>query len=50
MELGLFQADVAHILGVCVDTITNWENNRVDPQMKSYLAIINFLNQLPFES
>jgi len=43
LELGLFQKDVAEILGVCTDTVTNWENNKTEPQIELYPEIIKLL-------
>ena len=34
MKLGLPQSDVAKIIGVTTDTITNWELNRNKPSSK----------------
>ena len=31
LNLGLLQKDVAEIIGVTTDTITNWDKNRLDP-------------------
>ena len=49
MELKLFQKDVAFVLGVTEDSITNWEKNRSIPQINFTPNIINFLGYLPFE-
>jgi transcriptional regulator with XRE-family HTH domain len=49
MELKLLQKDVAKILGVTEDSITNWEKNRSVPQIHFFPGIINFLGHLPFE-
>ena len=49
MELGLLQSDVAKMFGVCVDTITNWENKRGRPQIIFYPRIIKFLGYLPIK-
>lgn len=48
LELQLFQKDVAKIIGVTEDTITNWENNRSEPDISYFPAIINFLGYMPF--
>lgn len=40
IELGLLQKDVAIIMGVTEDSITNWENNRHRPT-KWYLPLID---------
>ena len=49
LELGLLQKDVATIMDVSEDTVTNWENERVEPQINYYPKIIQFLNYFPFE-
>ncbi|MCB9064118.1 MAG: transcriptional regulator [Chitinophagales bacterium] len=45
--LGLFQKDVAEIIGVSEDCITYWENRRSMPQINHYPAIIKFLGYSP---
>ena len=45
----MFQKDVAKILNVTEDTITYWENERSQPMVHCYPAIINFLGYNPFE-
>lgn len=47
LELHLFQADVANILGVCEDSITGWENGRSEPQIRYYPKLIEFLGYNP---
>jgi len=42
-EVGLLQKDVAKIIGVTEDTITNWENNRTKPYRRFEKSIIKFL-------
>jgi DNA-binding XRE family transcriptional regulator len=49
LELGLLQDQVAKIIGVCTDTITNWENGRGEPRIQSYPKVIEFLGYFPFE-
>ena len=49
LELGLLQKDVATIMDVSEDTVTNWENERVEPQINYYPKIIQFLTYFPFE-
>lgn len=49
LELRLLQKDVASILGVCIDSVTYWENNRSCPQVCHYPQIIQFLGYMPFE-
>jgi len=43
--MGLFQRDVARIIGVSVDTITNWEKGRTRPSRYSMLKIHQFLKR-----
>jgi transcriptional regulator with XRE-family HTH domain len=47
LELGLFQAQVASILGVDESTVTNWEKNRTSPTLRSMPKIIDFLGYDP---
>lgn len=49
LELGILQKDVAKLIGICEDSITNWENNRSEPYVKHYPKIIQFLGYVPFE-
>jgi len=49
MDLKLLQKDVAKILGVTEDSITNWEKNRSVPQIQFFPVIIQFLEYLPFD-
>jgi len=44
LELGLLQEEVAKIFDVCTDTITNWENNRSEPQIRLYQKVIEFFD------
>ena len=48
LESGLLQREVAEILSVSEDTITDWENGRAQAQVKHYPAIISFLGYYPF--
>jgi transcriptional regulator with XRE-family HTH domain len=50
MDLGLKQEDVANIINVTTDTITNWENSRSRPQVNSYPRIVQFLGYNPFKN
>jgi len=43
LDLGLHQKDVAGIIGVTTDTITNWEKGRNQPMHWHYPKINNFL-------
>jgi DNA-binding XRE family transcriptional regulator len=42
-ELGLFQVQVAEIIGVTESTITNWEKNHTKPMLWTIPKIIQFL-------
>ena len=42
------QSQVAQIIGVSEDTITNWETNRFIPQINLYPAIFQYLGYYPF--
>ena len=46
-DLGLFQSQVAEIIGVCSLTITNWEGNASLPPVRYIPAIIRFLGYDP---
>jgi len=41
--MGLFQKDVARIIGVTTDTITYWENQRYEPSKRFLKEIEAFL-------
>jgi len=45
----MLQREVAEILEVTEDTITNWENNRGEPQIHYYPKIIQFLGYVPLD-
>jgi DNA-binding transcriptional regulator YiaG len=47
MEEKLLQKDVARHLGVTVDSVINWENNRTCPRAHSMPKIIKFLGYNP---
>lgn len=49
IETSRMQRDVAQIIGVSEDTITGWENNRYQPQLRHYPAIIAFIGYYPFK-
>jgi len=49
LDLGLLQKDVAGIIGVTTDTITNWEKGRNQPMHRRYLKINKFLGYSHFE-
>ena len=48
LRLKLWQVDLAKILQVSTETITNWETGRSNPNIKYYPAIIQFLGYIPF--
>ncbi len=50
LELRLLQKDVAHIIGVTEDCITNWEKNRAIPQKRYKSSIIKFLEIKPLSN
>jgi len=43
MDMGLFQKDVARIIGISTDTVTNWEKDRTKPSLKNLSKIEQFL-------
>ncbi len=47
MGLGLFQKDVARIIGVTTDTVTNWEKNRVLPALRVLPRVLELLGYDP---
>ena len=47
LDLKLYQKDVAKLIGVTTDTITNWEKNRVGPTLRFIPTIIEFLSYDP---
>ena len=49
LDLGLLQKDVAGIIGVTTDTITNWEKGRNQPMYWHYPKITVFLGYCPME-
>lgn len=50
IERQLFQREVADIIGISEDCLTNWENNRCSPQNKYKEKITLFLGYTPFKS
>jgi len=44
MDMGLFQRDVARIIGVSTDTVTNWEKGRTKPCRGNLRKIQEFLS------
>jgi transcriptional regulator with XRE-family HTH domain len=47
LDLKLYQKDIAKLIGVTTDTITNWEKNRVGPTLKFIPKVIDFLGYDP---
>jgi len=47
LDLSLHQQQVAKIIHVTTDTITNWELNRTKPDIKYIPSIISFLGYTP---
>ena len=47
LDRGLFQKDVAELAGVCTDTITNWEKNRSNPDLRALPRVLEFLGYDP---
>jgi transcriptional regulator with XRE-family HTH domain len=47
LELGLYQRQVAQIIGVDESTVTNWEKNRTNPTLRVMPKIIEFLGYDP---
>jgi len=43
LDLGLFQKDVAVFIGVDICTVTNWEKNKGEPQLRFIPKITDFL-------
>lgn len=50
IDLGLFQSQVAEQIGVHELTVTNWERNATEPEVKYIPAIIRFLGHDPVVS
>jgi len=48
MDRYLFQNEVAAMIGVSTDSVTNWENNRNSPQAEQCPSIFAFLGYYPF--
>jgi DNA-binding XRE family transcriptional regulator len=48
LDMGLFQEDVAKIIGVDVNTVTNWEKGRFKPCKECLGKVMEFLeSQMP---
>jgi len=50
LDLGLFQKDVAKIIGTSEVSVYNWENNYFKPYFRFLPKIINFLGYMPYTS
>lgn len=48
LQVGLYQKDVAGLLGVCASTVLHWEKNRTEPPIAFMPAILEFLGYDPF--
>lgn len=48
LDLNLFQKDVANIIGVDTNSITNWEKNRNGPRLYLLPKVFEFLGYDPF--
>ncbi|WP_407919120.1 helix-turn-helix domain-containing protein [Desulforhopalus singaporensis] len=48
LDLELEQKEVAKIIDVTESCIWNWENNRYEPRISHYPAIMNFLGYCPY--
>lgn len=47
LDLNLSQPQVAKLINVTTDSITNWELNRTEPSLNQIPKIISFLNYKP---
>ena len=47
LELGLYQRQVAEVIGIDESTITNWEKNRTIPTLRCIPKIVEFLGYDP---
>jgi transcriptional regulator with XRE-family HTH domain len=43
MDMGLYQKDVAKLIGVSIDTVILWEKSRTKPSRKNLRRIMQFL-------
>ena len=50
LDLGLLQKDVARIIGVTTDSVTNWEKNRSSPSPRFIPRITRFLGYVPYDT
>jgi len=49
LNLGLYQSDVARVLGVNTSTVTNWEKHRSEPLLWVIPKIIEILGYIHLE-
>lgn len=49
LDEGLLIKDLAEILGVQVESVSHWENNRLSPQLRFIPRIIHFLGYIPYD-
>jgi transcriptional regulator with XRE-family HTH domain len=49
LDQGLLQREVGDLIGVDKTTIYNWENGRIEPDIRYLPKIIEFLGYVPFE-
>jgi transcriptional regulator with XRE-family HTH domain len=49
LSLGMFQREVAELLGLSVDGIASWEKNRTQPAISQIPKVVDFLGYQPFE-
>ena len=49
LDADLCQKNIAELMGVSICTITNWELNRAEPEIRYMPAIIKFLGYVPFD-
>ena len=47
LDRDLFQKDVARLIGVTTDTVTNWEKGRSNPDLKQIPRVLEFLGYDP---
>lgn len=45
----VYKKHVAQMIGVEIDTVTNWENGRTQAERKHIPKIIEFIGYVPFE-
>jgi DNA-binding XRE family transcriptional regulator len=50
LDLGHRQKDVAQIIGVTTDSVTNWEKNRSSPSLLFIPRITRFLSYMPYDT